>query len=116
VSSFAAGVPRAVTVELRCGTRNTGAARNRSIRHDVVLTEHRTRTHPVNSIGIQVREEHHMGKNSLWRLIMIAIAVVIVVSIINYIIRHMLGTIISVAVVVGVLWLILNALTRKKSF
>lgn len=57
-----------------------------------------------------------MGNNSLWRIIMIAVVAVIAISIVNYIIRHLLGTIISVAVVVGILWLVMNALTRKKSY
>lgn len=57
-----------------------------------------------------------MNNNSIWRVVMIAIIVIIAISIVNYIIKHLLGTIISAAIVVGLLWLILNALTRKRSY
>jgi hypothetical protein len=70
----------------------------------------------VRPVRRAAKEGLPMGNNSLWRIIFLAIAVIIAISIVNYIIRHLLGTIISVAVVVGVLWLILNALTRKKSY
>ncbi|NLH98819.1 MAG: hypothetical protein GX446_04925 [Chthonomonadales bacterium] len=57
-----------------------------------------------------------MNNSSVWRIVMIAIVVIIAISIVNYIIKHLLGTIISAAIVVGVLWLILNAMTRKRSY
>lgn len=57
-----------------------------------------------------------MNNISVWRIVMIAIVVIIAISIVNYIIKHLLGTIISAAIVVGVLWLILNAMTRKRSY
>lgn len=57
-----------------------------------------------------------MRGNSLWRLIVIAFVFVVAVSILNYIIRHLLGMIVAVAIVAAILWMILNAAGRKRSF
>ncbi len=57
-----------------------------------------------------------MGQNTLLRLVVLAILVIVAISIVNYLVRHLFGIIFSVALVAGVLWLLMNAFSRKRSF
>lgn len=57
-----------------------------------------------------------MGSNSFWRIVGLAVAVVIALAIVNWILKNLVGIIVAVAIVAAILYLILNATGRRRSF
>lgn len=57
-----------------------------------------------------------MNSGSLWRIVGLILAVLVIIAIVNWILRNLLGILIAVAIVAAVVYLLRNASGRSHTF
>jgi len=60
-----------------------------------------------------------MDTSTLWRLILIGVVALILLSVAGWLIgflKSLIGTAITIAIVVGVIWLLFNLLSKKSTY
>lgn len=57
-----------------------------------------------------------MGTSSTGRIIAVALAVVLAIWLFTYVLRHLVALAFSVAIVSAILWMIVNAVGKKRSY
>jgi len=57
-----------------------------------------------------------MDSDRIWRLIGVVVAFVIAIAVLRWVIRNVIGIIVTVAIIAGVLYLLRNAFGKRQSF
>lgn len=60
-----------------------------------------------------------MDSSSLWRLVLIGILVLIAIRVVGYVLNILSGlvsTALTIAIIVGIVWLLFNLLSRRNSY
>jgi len=57
-----------------------------------------------------------MDNGSLWRIVGLVLAIIVVIAVVNWILRNLIGILIAVAIVAAVVYLLRNATGRSRTF
>lgn len=57
-----------------------------------------------------------MNGPSIWRIAGIVLAILVVIAVVNWILRNLIGILVAVAIVAAILYLVKNSLGRDRTF